>query len=462
MSADLCFLSIRQASSLIRTGALSSVRLVQAYLDRIEAVDGRLHAYLLVTGDPALAGAERADAEIAGGVWRGPLHGIPIALKDNIGTAGIRTTCNSAVLRDNVPSADAACVAGLGAGGAIVLGKLAMWEFATGGAPEAGDTPWPPARNPWNLACSPGGSSSGSAAAVAAGLCAAALGTDTGGSLRNPAAWCGVAGFKPTYDLVSRRGVIPLAPSLDHVGPMARSSADCALVLEALAGGSWPAAGETHGGHVPASGHTGFQGVRIGVPRHFFEEDAGMDAEPLAAFERALNLAIEGGASVTDVRLRPFHRYQEILPVISRTESFSSFEPLLRENPDGFGKAARASLMAGASIDADDYQKAVRERQSMRSQLAKVFEHVDMLMLPMARTTACALEDDARLSGISFYDRPFNLTGNPALTVCNGYSGDGLPLSVQFVGRWHDDPFVLRIGQAFERAAGFCRRPQGV
>lgn len=462
MSADLCFLSIREASSLMRAGELSPVELVQAYLDRIEAVDGRLHSYLLVLGPQALAAAERARAEIAGGVWRGALHGIPIALKDNFETAGIRTTCNSAALRGNVPSADAACVANLKAKGAIVLGKLAMWEFATGGAPVAGDTPWPPARNPWNLALSPGGSSSGSAAAVAAGLCAAALGTDTGGSIRNPAAWCGVAGFKPTYDVVSRRGVIPLAPSLDHVGPVCRSSEDCALVLEALAGDGLAAADAPRAEPAPAGGDTGFQGVRIGVPRHFFEEDAGMDAQALAAFERSLRLAADAGAHIANVRLQPFARYHEILPILSRAESFSIYGSMLRESPDAVGKAARASLMAGASIDADAYREASQERQAMTAQIAEVFEDVDMLMLPMARTTACALGDDARASGAGFYDRPFNLTGNPALTVCNGYSEDGLPLSIQFAGRRHDDASVLRLGRSFERAAGFSRRPQGV
>ncbi|MBN8904432.1 MAG: amidase, partial [Rhodospirillales bacterium] len=233
MISDLHFMTIAEASALIRARQLSPVELTRNFLDRIAALDAQLNAYILPLADRALAEAKQAEAEIAGGRYKGPLHGIPIGLKDIYNTAGIATTGPSALFRDHVPTEDAFTVALLREAGAITLGKLSTWEFAIGGA--SFDLPWPPARNPWNTAREPGGSSSGSGAAVAAGLAMAAMGTDTGGSIRGPASWCGISGLKPTYGYLSRRGILPLSPSLDHAGPMCWTSEDCALMMQVLA-----------------------------------------------------------------------------------------------------------------------------------------------------------------------------------------------------------------------------------
>ena len=454
MTSELHVLGIAEAGAMLRDRRLSPVELTRAFLARIAALDGQLHAYILVLEEQALAQARAAEAEIMAGTWRGPLHGIPIGLKDIYATAGVATTGHSALLRDHVPAEDATTVARLRAAGAVILGKLATHEFATGGP--SFDLPWPPARNPWDLGRMPGGSSSGSGAAVAAGLCMGALGTDTGGSIRWPAAMCGIAGHKPTYGLVSRRGILPLAFSLDHAGPMAWTAADCALMMQVLAGHDTLDPGSAR---VPVpdfampDGTGSLTGLRIGVVRHFFEADAPADPEMAAALEAALPAFRALGASVQDVTLAPLRAYADVCNLISRSEAYAIHEHALLATPELYGESARRRLSAGAMLRASDYVNAQRHRAAMVAELAAVMRSVDVLLTPGWQAPATRFEDAAVVNAPN-YTAPFNVTGSPALVVGAGLSRGGLPLSLQIAGRPFEDPLVLRVGHAFERATG--------
>jgi len=456
---DLHFLTIAEASRLIRAGKLSPVELTQTFLSRVQAYDGQLHAYLLPLQEQALADARRAEAEISGGNWKGPLHGIPIGLKDIYNTAGIRTTGHSALFSDHVPAEDAFTVALLREAGAVILGKLSTWEFAIGGA--SFDLPWPPARNPWNLAHEPGGSSSGTGAAVAAGLAMAGMGTDTGGSIRGPASWCGIAGLKPTYGYLSRRGILPLAFSLDHAGPMCWTSEDCALMMQVLAKHDPLDAGSAK---VPVPDFAaelggGLAGVRIGVPRHFFERDLTCEPDVLAAFEASLAVFRSLGATVTDVGLSPLGLFTDVNSLITATEAYAIHRQWLLETPELYGERGRLRIMAGAFIDAADYVNAQRERARLVNEVAAVMRDVDLLLMPTRHIVAPVLGGYDSSVGPSL-TRPFNMTGFPALSVCNGFSATGLPTSLQIAGRPFEDHFVLKAGDAYERATDFrARRP---
>jgi aspartyl-tRNA(Asn)/glutamyl-tRNA(Gln) amidotransferase subunit A len=459
MAQDWHFLTIAAASRLIRDGKLSPVELAQAYLDRIAALDGQLHAYILPLADQAMADARRAEADIAASGWKGPLHGIPIGLKDIYNTAGIATTAHSALFRNHVPVEDADTVQKLRAAGAVVLGKLATHEFATGGP--SFDLPWPPARNPWNLAHQPGGSSSGSAAAVAAGLCMAAMGTDTGGSIRSPAAWCGLAGFKPTYGLVSRRGILPLSFTLDHAGPLCWTTEDCALMMQVLAGHDAldPASADVPVPDFVATLGGGLKGVRIGVIRHFFEADLPADAEVVAALESALGVFASLGATVRDVTISPLNHYNKVTSLISRSEAYAIHERYLTTTPELYGELGRRRLAAGAFVQASDYVNALRHRVRLVAEMDAAMADCDVLMLPTKHEPAPPFRTEAAVREPSF-TQPFNVTGRPALSVCSGFSTGGLPLSLQIAGRPFEDALVLKVGDAFEKATAFRdRRP---
>lgn len=461
MAGELHFLTIAEASRRIRDRTLSPVELTRAFLDRIAALDGRLNSYILVLADAAMAAARIAEAEIAKGGWRGPLHGIPIALKDIYETAGVATTGHSALYAGHVPAQDATTVRLLRDAGAIILGKAATWEFAIGGS--SFDLPWPPARNPWDLARDPSGSSSGSGAAVAAGLAMGATGSDTGGSIRGPAAWCGIAGHKPTYGLVSRRGVLPLSFSLDHAGPMCWTAEDCALMMQVLAVHDPldPASASVPAVDYKAGHGGGLGGIRIGVVRHFFETDVSVDAEVLAATEQSL-AALRGlGAELRDVTLAPFAEYNAVATVISRTESYAIHRETLMASPEKYGAYGRARLMSGSVFAGYEYVDAQRQRAKLIAGCAEVMRSVDLLVFPTARRTADALGDDGMgPAGSPFLNRPFNVTGSPALSVCNGFSAAGLPIGLQIGGRPFEDPLVLRAGAALEDALGTrSRRP---
>jgi aspartyl-tRNA(Asn)/glutamyl-tRNA(Gln) amidotransferase subunit A len=456
--SDIALLTIAEASALIRDKKLSPVDLATAAFARIRALDGALNSHILVLEEEGMTGARAAEAAIVAGRWLGPLHGIPIGLKDIYNTAGIATTGHSALFRDHVPTKDATTVRKLREAGAIFTGKLSTWEFAIGGT--SFDLPWPPARNPWDLAHDPSGSSSGSAAAVAAGLCLGAMGSDTGGSIRGPAAWCGIAGHKPTYGLVSKAGVLPLSFALDHAGPMCWTAEDCALMMQVLAG---PDDDDPASAQVAAPDFSDttspLTGLRVGVIRHFFEKDLPCDAEVAAALEESLLVLTELGARLADVTIAPFAAYGAAAGQISRAEAYSIHEHWLKTSPEKYGAICRQRMMAGAFVRGVDYVNAQRERARLIAELAATMRDFDVLVFPTARKVAPKLGEDRSLGG-AFYNRVFNLTGSPALSVCNGFSVSGLPTALQIVGRPFEDPLVLRVGAAYERAAGWrARRP---
>lgn len=461
MSTPLHYLTITELAGRIEAGTLSPVTLTEAYLERIAALEPKLHAFIRVLSESALDAARAAEAEIAAGGWRGPLHGIPLGIKDIYNTAGIATTGHSALFKDHVPAADAVAVARLKAAGAIVLGKLSTFEFAIGGP--SFDLPWPPARNPWQLDRQPGGSSSGSGAAVAAGLCAGATGTDTGGSIRYPAAWCGIAGHKPTYGLVSRRGILPLAFSLDHAGPMCWTTEDCALLLQAMAGHD-PEDQGSASVEIPdytAALGSDLKGLRIGLVRHFYEVNAPSDPEAIAALEVAASQLAALGATVSEMTIAPRDAYMDLGMLIMAAESFAIHQLDLTATPELYGAMARRWLTAGSAVSAAAYINAQRLRARLTRELAAAMTEVDLLIMPTWGVPAQPFGEWESLRIDMSFTTPFNVTGSPALSVCTGFSEAGLPLSMQIVGRHFEDALVLKAGDAFEKASGLRdRRPQ--
>ncbi len=459
-TGDLHHLPITEASRLIGRRDLSPVELTRAFLHRAELLDPQLNAFLLLTADRAMEQARAAEAEIAAGRRRGPLHGIPFALKDIFGTAGIRTTGHSRVCADTVPAEDAASVTRLHQAGGILLGKLATHEFAHGGP--SFDLPWPPARNPWNTGHFTGGSSSGSGAAVAAGLAPAALGSDTGGSIRLPAALCGVVGLKPTYGLVSRRGVIPNSFTFDHAGPLTWTVADCALVLAAIAGHDRedPASADRPVPDYPAALRADLRGLRIGVVRHFHETDIDTHPEVVAAFEDALAVLRGLGAEITEVRLRPAKQYSDVKITIAESELFSVHSAALRTRPGDFGEDFLGRVLGAAMISGADYMDAQRERRRMLAELDAVWQCCHALVTPTAPAAAPAF---GQWRTESFWQKasfttPFNVSGGPALSQCMGFGAGGLPLALQVAGRPFDDATVLRVAHAYECATAWRER----
>ena len=455
-------LTLAEAATLIKARKLSPVEYTQALLARTDALEPQLNAYITRTSEAAMEVARAMEAEIALGNWRGPLHGIPFAVKDIYDTAGVLTSGHSRICIDRVPARDATAVTKLRAAGAILMGKLATHEFAHGGP--SFDLPWPPARNPWNTAHFTGGSSSGSAAAIAAGLVPGSLGSDTGGSIRGPAGLCAIAGLKPTYGLVSRAGVLPNSYSYDHCGPMARTAEDCALILSAVAGHdpADPASARGHSTDFTTGLDLGVRGLRIGVVRHYWEEDQPVHAELPAALETAITLFRKMGAIIEDVRLRPLQTYSDVKIVAAESELFSVHLPELVARPDQFGQDFRARSLAACLFTAEDYVRASRERRSIIAEMRPLYRKHDLFLT--ANTSAAARLD--RHDTLSFWTRPnltspFNCTGGPALAVLCGFTRDGLPLSLQIAGRPFDDARVLRAGHAFERATGhYKRRPK--
>jgi aspartyl-tRNA(Asn)/glutamyl-tRNA(Gln) amidotransferase subunit A len=457
--ADPAALTIAEAGPLLRSGALSPVDLVRAYLDRIDALDDRVNAFITVTDERALTRATELEAELAAGRWRGPLHGIPIALKDNIDTAGIRTTAASALLADRVPGTDAEVWRRLDEAGAILLGKLNMHEFAYGGT--SAITHFGPVHNPWNLDHIPGGSSGGSAAAVAAGLCAAALGTDTLASIRQPAAYCGVAGLKPTHGLASIRGIIPVAESLDHVGPLARTVLDCALVLDAIAGYD---AGDPMSIRTPPvtraeAAFASTRGFRIGLPegRYF---DA-LDPDIASAIDEALAelRALAGGTQA--VTLPPVPDFGVLL-----AEAYAYHEEFLSDpaNHALYDPATLERLLAAGQIPASAYIDARRGLELARNAIDTVFEEVDVLVTPTTPALPERIdraENPAQASGAESSVRntaPFNLFGTPTISIPCGFSRSGLPIGLQISGPRLGETAVLALAHAYEQTTRWHER----
>jgi aspartyl-tRNA(Asn)/glutamyl-tRNA(Gln) amidotransferase subunit A len=451
---DPCFLGIADAAALIARRRISPVELTRALIGRAEALDPHINAYLRPTFDLALKQARRAEHDVMAGDYRGPLHGVPYGLKDIFDTAGIPTTGHSKVYADRVPDADATTVTRLRDAGAILLGKLSTHECAHGGP--SFDLPWPPARNPWNRDHFTGGSSSGSGAAVAAGLMPLALGSDTGGSIRNPAAYCGLVGLKPTYGLVSRRGVMPNSFTYDHAGPLTWTVADCALALQVLAGHDPldPASADRPMPDYRAALTGDIRGLRIGVLRHFYEEDMVVPQAVRAALEDAYAVLRSLGAELREVRIRPAGEYADVKVVMAESEIYAVHEQHLRERPGDFGEDFLTRILPAVMIRGADYVQAQRLRSVMLAEFEALYREVDVLV-----TAAPSLAP--RLDAwrpVNFWRKhgslvtAFNVSAGPALVQCIGFGDGGLPISMQMAGHPFDEATVLRVADAYERA----------
>lgn len=461
MSAnDLCYLTIAQAGALIRAGDLSPVDLTEAFLARIEELNPVLNAYVLVTAARAREDARRAAQEIAAGNYRGPLHGIPIGLKDIYDTAGIATTASSHLYADRVPDTDAETTRRLTEAGAVLLGKLTTHEFAFGGP--SWDLPTPPASNPWKSGHFTGGSSSGSGAATAAGLAMGTMGSDTGGSIRMPAFFCGIAGLKPTYGRVSRRGVAPLSYTLDHCGPMTWDVTDCALMMNVLAGHDPldPASSRRPTGDYTARLDAGVEGRRIGLVRHFYDGDAKADATVLAAMEESVRTFAELGATVEEVTLSPLQDYHACNFVIMLAEAFAIHRDALARTPEKYGEVFRDRISMACLISGLDYVQATRLRRILKAEVDETFSRYDFLLTAGGFMPAPPLEEMPKffIFQTPLLSSPFNVSGHPAMGVCNGFSEAGLPVGMQIVGRAFDEAGVLGAAAAFERATPFRER----
>ena len=429
--------------------------MTQACLARIEAINGKLHSFITLTVELALRQAEQAEEELRSGNDRGPLHGIPIALKDLYATKGIRTTCHSAVLEHWIPDHDATAVAKLQEAGTILLGKLGMHEFAFGGP--SVDAPFPAVRNPWNTAHIPGGSSSGSGAALAAALCYGALGSDTGGSIRTPSSHCGIVGIKPTYGRVSRRGVVPLSWSLDHAGPMARCVEDCALLLQAIAGydAKDPASANVVVPDFRAGLRDGIQGLRVGVPRAgWFDENKGTDPETEAVFDQALKTLLELGATIVEIDGTPFSLARKANQTILVCEAYAYHEKTFQSTPEKFGSSVRRRILEGAFLSAADYITAQRARSVLNDQIRANFARVDVFATPSAARPPEAFEsiDPNEQNLRPNFTNPFNLTGLPAISVPCGFTPGNLPAGLQIVARPFEEATCFRVAYAYEQA----------
>lgn len=450
-------ISIAEAGRQLRAGTTTSVALTEAALARIASHDLALDAFVLLTRDRALEDARRADAEFAGGIDRGPMHGIPHALKDIYATAGIRTTCHSKLRLDVVPEVDSVVAAKFAAGGAVLLGKLATHEFATGGP--SFDLPFPPARNPWNRAHVPGGSSSGSAAAVGSGMVRMAMGSDTGGSIRGPASYCGLVGLKPTYGRVSRRGVFPLSTTLDHCGPLSISVEDTAIALQVIAGFD---ALDAASADMPvpdflADLEKGVAGLRIGIPRAHFATARAASPEVIAAIDRVAGLLRSAGAIVEDVTLPEYQLFAACGRAILTSEAFGIHEADLRERPSDFGAITYQRLIYGCAITSADLLAAQRLRRELTDAVDAMLENYDALLTASSLIPAPRFETmlDPTAAGGVIQTIQFNVTGHPAIAVPTEVTPAGLPLGVQIAGRAWDEACVLRIARAIEKLSGW-------
>ncbi|MEQ1774889.1 MAG: amidase [Burkholderiales bacterium] len=458
---DLHYFTIAETAELIRTRKLSPLELTDALLARIAMYQPQLSAFITVTGDVARAQAKAAEQEIAQGNYRGPLHGIPFALKDIYNTAGILTSGGSKVASNNIPTSNATTTQKLMDAGAILLGKLQTHEFAHGGP--SFDLPWPPARNPWNLAHFSGGSSSGSGVALAAGLTPAALGSDTGGSIRGPASHCGITGFMPTYGLVSRAGVIPNSFTFDHCGPMARTAEDCAILLQAIAGYDLKDAGSTEQ-EIPdyrAALKSSIKGLKIGVLRHYWEEDLPAHEDLRQAMEDAIKTFRQLGATLEDCRSRPMMDGLDVKVIIAESEMYSIQQKDLIARPGDFGRDFLGRALPACLFQASDYVQALREHRRYIADMQPLLHKYDVLLTagfgPAPRFEEYRVTNFWRKSNAF---TPSNAARTPALVLCGGISKNGLPLGLQLITRPFNDAQVLAVGHAYQQATDWhLRRP---
>jgi aspartyl-tRNA(Asn)/glutamyl-tRNA(Gln) amidotransferase subunit A len=458
---ETTLLSLAEQSVAIRNRTLSARQLTETYLGRIARLDEQLHSFNSLRAEAALAEATAADREIAHGQWRGPLHGVAIGIKDMIDVAGMPTTAQAVHRLEAIALSDAPVVASLKAAGAIIIGKQAMTEYAVGGTQL--DHAWPPARNPWNLDMDALSSSSGSSVSVAAGLCAGSVGTETAGSIRDPAAWNGVAGLCPTVGLTSRTGVLPLSPTMDTIGPIAWTVEDCALLLAGMVSTD-PKDIHRPGFRAPdlADLRSGIAGLRIGVVRDYFENDPDYDPAVLAAMDHSLDVLNQLGARLGTAEIGDFERYGAIARAISWPEEYEAHRDELEQYPDRFTAVSRSRLLDGRAYSAADYLRAQRQRRAAIADFNVTMNGFDVLVLPTTKKPAQPVGFEfTELGNVELsLSRPFNLLGVPSLALCNGFSPEGLPLSIQLVGRAFDEAMVLRVGHALETALGLrTRRP---
>lgn len=475
---DLGRWTLSTLSDALRTKQISPLEITRACLERVEQHDTRVNAFITTLTKPALAAAARAESEILRGNYRGALHGVPCAVKDLFLTRGVRTTCGSKVLSEFVPSYDAAAVERLDQAGAVLLGKLNMHEFAFGAT--SVNPHYGPVRNPWDLSRMTGGSSGGAAAAIASSFAFLTIGTDTGGSVRIPAALCGVCGLKPTYGRVSRYGAYPLAWSMDHVGPIAGTVRDLAVAMNVLAGRDErdPTSAKRPVPDYAGALSADLDGVKLGVPDQFYFD--GLYDEVRAGVDRALTRLKELGATISPVSIDRLPDAARAASIILFAEAGASLEKWHRTSPDALGDDVRARLEAAVNVTAAEYLKALRVRRRIQDAFARTFRTVDALITPQLPITAPLIDEttvpiDGRAepipAALTRLTRIYNLTGLPCLSVCCGYSGSGLPIGLQIAARPFDEAMVLRIGDAFERHTqtkvkrpdlGPAPRPSGV
>jgi aspartyl-tRNA(Asn)/glutamyl-tRNA(Gln) amidotransferase subunit A len=467
-TSEIPDLDLKGVSEAIHAKHVSSVEATEAYLHRIARHNAVLQAYITVTPELALEQARRADTELAQGQSRGPLHGVPIALKDLIAVAGVRMTGGSQVLANHVPAESSPIADKLVEAGAVILGKLSMHEFAFGRAATDGSMetgPFPTGRNPWNVERITAGSSSGSGAAAAAGLCAGALGSDTGGSIRGPAAMCGLIGHKPTYGLVTRRGCLPQCWSLDHVGPMTRSAWDAAIMLQVIAGHD-PGDASTSQARPPSFTRdleAGVRGMRFGLPRRFYVEWPGLHPDVRSAAFAAFAELERQGATIVDVDAPTLDQAQGIWGAML-SEMYEYHRDTIREHPERYRTPTRLLMLASALCSAHDLVRAQRLRARLAREVRDILQTVDAIVFPGQSEPATPFPADPNptelVRAASRYTNVWNLVGLPACVVPSGFSADGLPVSIQIVGRPFDDGTVLRIARTYERATPWhTRRP---
>lgn len=457
---DLTKLGLAAASELVRAKKISPVDLTQECLKRIDRVNPKLNAFITVTAESALAQAREAEAEVQKGQWKGPLHGIPIALKDLVDTAGVRTTAGSAVFKERVPTEDAEITRRLKAAGAVLLGKLNMHECAFGGSSVI--SAFGPVRNPWDAEYSPGGSSGGSAAAVAEGMCFGAIGSDTGGSIREPAGYCGIVGLKPTYGRVSTRGVIPLSWSQDHMGPMTRTVRDAAVMLQTLAGYD-PEDVTSANVLVPdyAAALEKKQSFHLGIPRaHFYEE---LHPEIQEAMTAALGVLGKLTASQQEVEVPAGGDFSGTVLV---AEAYVYHEENVKKSPELYHPETLRRIRAGAEVSASAYIAARRQLEQVRRATPKIFETVDVLVTPTSPVPpgkiSELLGEPDKLRGRELLmlrnTRPFNILGLPTISIPCGFSKSGLPIGMQLTGPMGAEAAVLSLAQAYEQATDWYKR----
>ena len=467
---ELPFLSATALAELLRRREVSPVEATVAYLARIEQVDPALNSYITVTADRAMAEARQAEAEIAAGNYRGPLHGVPVAVKDQFCTDGVLTTGGSSILSEYVPDYDATVMSKLKDAGAVLLGKLNMSEFAMG---DAFHHPYGRPRNPWDLTRNPGTSSSGSGAATAAFLCATSLGEDTAGSIRGPAAFCGLVGIRPTWGLVSRYGMLASTWSMDAAGPISRTVRDCAATLGAIAGYD-PNDRYTRNAPVPdyLDGlDAGIRGLRVGVLSDRVSAD-GVEPDVRDAVTRAVGQLGELGAEVEEISIPLVAQSAAISTTLIYVDATAVHRRGLEDYPEKYDHNNRVRLLTGALIPAQAHHKANRLRQMLREQILDALSRVDVLALPASSVQATPIPTEpglsrngkeeflAMLGGRRSYTSPFNVAGVPALSINCGFTSDGLPVGLQLVGRPYDEPTVFRAAYAYEQATDWhTRRP---